>query len=236
MSDFDEKENVYIESMSWRMDLKKWLNEFSTQLKSIFPEYEEDFIFTSENIDKVFAFYKDNCYHQLKELLPKKQEGTLDRHKVVSAYIISFLVKENEVFSFNWEKHHNEQIPFPLIAANEIFLVDFARSFLREFIMNETRDSGFTGRSLIPNYDIFLPNVESKYEYKGEQRTSDFYDNFVKLLMMIKQGLSSFEGEKISQYPLIPTILLLANDLYLLEAVSDCAKFNLGELYYKQKN
>ncbi|MDR0974553.1 MAG: hypothetical protein LBL80_02545 [Ruminococcus sp.] len=232
MADLSEKT---IESLSWRKDMKKSLTEYYDNLIDLFPEYRNDFVFNAENMDRVFEFYKSNCYSQLKDLLPKKQEGTLDRHKIISAYIISFLVKENAVFSFNWDNHKGEAVPFPLVAAIEIFLVEFARSYLREFIIKEMPETGFTGRSNINGYDIILPDRETTYEINGDKHISDFYDNYVKLMIMIKQGLEKFEGKDIERYPLIPTILLLSNDLYLLEAVSDCGKYNRSDLYYSQK-
>jgi hypothetical protein len=229
MSDLSEKT---IESLAWKSDLKNTLNRYYKDLIGLYPEYKDDFVFKINNLDKVFDFYKENCYHQLKNLLPDKENGKLDRHKIIAAYMISFLVKNNEIFTINWENHHGEDLPLPLTAAIEIFLVDFARSFLREFILMETQETGFTGRSKIAGYDIILPDVETPYMINNESHISKFYDNYVKLMIMLRRGLSEFKGKKINEYPLMPTILLLANDLYLLEAVSDCGKFNRKDLYY----
>jgi hypothetical protein len=199
-------------------------------------EYKKYLNFYPERIEKVFDFYNKYCYSLLKDVLDGIENSNkmrfIDRHKIIASYTFCFLVKDNLLIDFDKDEYVKdgltEDIPFALFAPMEIFVGSFIPAYLLEFMKKESCNSTKVNMG---GYGVYYPDHIRVYKNPlsdEEQEYAEYYENFLKLLVYIREDLEKFGDfgdPSTCKYPFKSMILTLANALFLLEATSDCAKF-----------
>jgi hypothetical protein len=230
-------------SFSWKSDIVKNIENVYNLLCNIYKTLGDDKInyikylkFYPERIEKVFNFYEEYCYSILNEVLVdiknEKNIRYIDRHKIIAAYSLSFLVNDNILIEFDTKEYkedgHTDNIPFVLLSPMEVFISRFIPAYLLEFMKKESCNYAKINTG---GYRIYYPDHIKSYNNPlspKEQEYTDYYENFLRLLVYIKEDLKNFGdfgAPSECKYPFKSMILTLANALFLLEAASDCGKF-----------
>jgi hypothetical protein len=230
-------------SFTWKGDIGKNIENMHKLLCNIYGtvggdeiNYSKYLKFYPERLERVFDFYEKYCYSILNEVLvgitDKNNIRFIDRHKIIAAYSLSLLVKDNLLIEFDTDKYeedgHTDKIPFALLSPMEVFVSRFIPAYLLEFMKKESCNYEKINTGA---YRVYYPNHIRVYKNPlspQEQEYSDYYENFLRLLVYIREDLNKFGdfGEPSEcKYPFKSMILTLSNALFLLEAASDCGKF-----------
>jgi hypothetical protein len=222
-------------SKVWRADVEIATRGYYEFLKEQYKDYREYLEYQEEGIEKVFLWYEENYYKKLYEIIEKPGTNVPDRHKVLAAYAMSFLVEDNYFIRFNSEKFYKDHpkeigennLPFALICSVEIYISCFIQTFLLYYIKSQNVNNY---KNSIRDYNIEFPDYVLNPNKNSDEPRGNYADNFFKLLALIGKDLNSKDNPK--HIASISQILMMANILFLIEAVNDCGRFGLSDNYF----